>query len=532
ETGYLPFLITKRGKSNFDELIPRSDNGTAERPDKNNISSYVRIIDQSSDQIVVHWRYMPDLNNVGFTGVVHEYFFVKPDGTIKREIKQGSFDLVNFNDPENRIVQDLKINNDKLEVISIKKAQLSKNDIAAIDGNPVKTKSVIQPGYWWKFDEGLNSHPHSERTTTIVNVLYKESESSANGAFMATPCSVSGNKALWKKGVSGTALAFDGYHSSVSVQAPHILPEEIYSWSMEAWVALGAYPWLWGSVFELTENDHGIRFGISDLGQVGFTYKDAQTEFEIISESQIPLYQWTQVGAVYDKEKKEVRLYIDGKQVAHKRFDIVQFLIPETELSIGLNKTPLLTTEHVSRDYPPDIRTPEGNQPMIYGIEGLIGELKIYDAALDEDQFRQAYQILKSSEKLLQNPDLEKRMLPGEVDGQNSSKFGAYYTNLKYHDLWDNLWRSSDYPDIVVRFDDLPTSVVYWRGTNYGPGWVTENNIWMSDQSCEIYHEYGCAEHMADKQNRHSHVRIIENHDARILIHWRYASVDILYNFE
>jgi hypothetical protein len=61
---------------------------------------------------------------------------------------------------------------------------------------------------------------------------------------------------------------------------------------------------------------------------------------------------------------------------------------------------------------------------------------------------------------------------------------------------------------------------------------VTENNIWMSDQSCEIYHEYGCAEHMSDKQNRHSHVRLLENNDARVVVHWRYASIDILYQFE
>jgi hypothetical protein len=74
--------------------------------------------------------------------------------------------------------------------------------------------------------------------------------------------------------------------------------------------------------------------------------------------------------------------------------------------------------------------------------------------------------------------------------------------------------------------------VVYWRGANYGPGWVTEKNIWMSDQSSEIYHFYGCAEHMADKQNRFAHVRVIENSDARTVIHWRYASADIMYQFE
>jgi len=51
----------------------------------------------------------------------------------------------------------------------------------------------------------------------------------------------------------------------------------------------------------------------------------------------------------------------------------------------------------------------------------------------------------------------------------------------------------------------------------------------MSDQSSETGTEYGCAEHMADKQNRYSHVRILENTPARIVVHWRYASADITY---
>jgi hypothetical protein len=56
---------------------------------------------------------------------------------------------------------------------------------------------------------------------------------------------------------------------------------------------------------------------------------------------------------------------------------------------------------------------------------------------------------------------------------------------------------------------------------------LTENNIWRSDQSTETGTEYGCAEHMADKQNRHSHVRIIENTPVRVVVHWRYASADV-----
>ena len=39
----------------------------------------------------------------------------------------------------------------------------------------------------------------------------------------------------------------------------------------------------------------------------------------------------------------------------------------------------------------------------------------------------------------------------------------------------------------------------------------------------------GCCEHMSDAQCRFSHVRVIESTDARVVVHWRYALLDVLY---
>jgi len=78
--------------------------------------------------------------------------------------------------------------------------------------------------------------------------------------------------------------------------------------------------------------------------------------------------------------------------------------------------------------------------------------------------------------------------------------------------LWDNLWRTSNWPDIVVKFDQKPTSVIFWRGPSYGPGWVTEKNLWLADQSVETGDSVSYAEH-------------------RVVIHWRYNATDVLYSF-
>lgn len=130
------------------------------------------------------------------------------------------------------------------------------------------------------------------------------------------------------------------------------------------------------------------------------------------------------------------------------------------------------------------------------------------------------------------NQDKALYKLPSGPEGPG--KFGAYYTNLKYDPDWDKHWRVDDHPDVVVRFEDGGHKFVFWRGTSYIPCWVTENDIWYTNEFVERrgWHSpntEGCVEPMSDKQCRYSHVRIIESNDARAVIHWRYAPVDVHY---
>jgi len=79
-----------------------------------------------------------------------------------------------------------------------------------------------------------------------------------------------------------------------------------------------------------------------------------------------------------------------------------------------------------------------------------------------------------------------------------------------------------------VRFDDSPSRIVFWRGTNYGACYVSENGLWAGDQSLEANsNTTGCYEHMADKKCEFSTAKILESNDARVVVHARYASVGI-----
>ena len=111
--------------------------------------------------------------------------------------------------------------------------------------------------------------------------------------------------------------------------------------------------------------------------------------------------------------------------------------------------------------------------------------------------------------------------------------FGAYYVTLKYSPAWDKLWKVSNHADVVVRFDDFDHRFVFWRGTSYIPCWATYDGAWFTNEFFERRgHLGGCnsmCEPMSDKQCRYSRVRIIENNDARVVVHWRYSPVDLDY---
>jgi hypothetical protein len=160
-------------------------------------------------------------------------------------------------------------------------------------------------------------------------------------------------------------------------------------------------------------------------------------------------------------------------------------------------------------------------------FDGLIDEVKMYSRALDAGEIQQSFTEVEPKKE----QPLTWRTFPAGPD--RSDEFGAYYTKLYYCDEWEASRRTGEYSDLVVTFDKSPVKVVFWRGTNYGASYVTENGKWMGDQSIELWSGksgWGSSEHMADKQTRYSHVRLIENNDARVVVHWRYAITTILYD--
>ena len=111
---------------------------------------------------------------------------------------------------------------------------------------------------------------------------------------------------------------------------------------------------------------------------------------------------------------------------------------------------------------PSDWHRLEGTRPAWYSLDGLLDEVRVFDVALPEDAIARAH----ASHSSLSAPDLPLRVMPSGPPG--AGRFGRSYIRLAYYPEWDALWQVGPHPDVIVRFDQSPARLVFWRGTQYG----------------------------------------------------------------
>jgi hypothetical protein len=314
------------------------------------------------------------------------------------------------------------------------------------------------------------------------------------------------------EGVRGKALVFDGYHTEIACE-PRTSPALGNRFTLSAWVAPQEYSWNLSAIINRQQDfQKGWFLGINQTGQlVGSMAMDTGWK-TCTSEHPLPLLKWSHVTMVCDAAKG-ITLYIDGAKAAETATSGQPVPAHDVMMCIGKTQTPM-TPARTER------KTSQAVRSWMY-FDGLIDEIEIRNRALTDAEVLTAFTQTPISNK----QPLQYRKMPS--GGDEPIPFGACYTKLRYAPGWDALWRGSDLPDVVVRFAGSPVKLVFWRGTGYIPAMVSENGIWMTDQSGENFGSGECFEAMGDKQCRYSHVRIIENTPARAVVHWRYALASI-----
>ena len=315
-------------------------------------------------------------------------------------------------------------------------------------------------------------------------------------------------------GVVGQALQLDGIAAHVVVPSGEVPPLG-GSFTVEGWVALGAYPFNDAPLLQQQDGESaGFFLGVGDRGQVRF---DVAAGGRRLCERG-PIHWRSAVGAsgwgLRSGQGLDAVRERPAGGVVSGTGPFVQ--ATRSDLWIGRNA------------YEMEQSAPVGHgrqQPTRILLDGILDELQITPGAKSAADIAAAFARTKPSGA----PPLEARALPRLPSGP--AGFGAFYTRLRYYKGWDETWRVGDEPDVVVRFDPAPYWLAFWRGTSYIPHWVTENGIWYDNEFMETFPPgmVGSAEPMSDKQCRYSHVRILESSDARAVVHWRYASIGVGY---
>lgn len=396
------------------------------------------------------------------------------------------------------------------------------------------TLIFAQPKFHWKFDENHDIEMnYGERWAR-----YKTVESMTGTEFEIR------GLAKYVPGVKGSAMKFDGFSSYVQgrIERPEsededeeeeLIPSQ--NITVEAWIAMGSYPWNWAPIITIGKYKiTGFYLGVDSRGRLGFQVSDATSVWhEALSPLHddtklgMELMKWHHVVGTYSAEKMELAVYINGKLEGTYTDFTFDYGIAYSDLRkgfrMGKNREDLAPTEPI-RDW--------ATYPSRYTFDGIVDEIKIHDEVLSSEKIADIYNSTTPENEPLFHPRKFPTVKP-------SGRFAANYTRLKFYPEWDALWPVGDYMDVVVQFDELPTKVMFWRGTRYSACLVSENGKWMADQSRETGNNWflgqgpredmptGCIEHMSDTQCRSSRVAIIENNDARVVVNWRYLQMDV-----
>jgi len=355
-------------------------------------------------------------------------------------------------------------------------------------------------------------------------------------------------------GVTGTCLKFDQYTTAIVRKAANAPRVNTESFAIEAWIAPRSYPWNWCPIVMQRDETSGYYFGVDGDGRFGLHVSVDGTWLEcnsrppfpglsmyhtwnsderawVLSDQApgtpeapapfngktgdpvVPLLKWSHLVGTFDA-KKGLAIYLNGKEEARLDVSGAFTPAPRAELRIGRD-TKKLRPVHTER--------PRFTLPINYSFDGLMDEVRIHNHALSPAEVRSAYN--RARPKVAQ--PLRFRKIPTGPAGPKP--FGAYLTKLEYDEDYDRPWPIGDYSDVVVMFDEYPFKLVYWHGINNYPVWYSENDIGLMHEAAETVGPLGCQEALMDRQTRFSRVRIIENTEARIKIHWRHAMNNILY---
>ncbi len=236
---------------------------------------------------------------------------------------------------------------------------------------------------YWAFNEGTGTSALESVSQVQDKIQYV-----FNQAEFTKPC-----PPRWRQGVIGNGLLFDGYSTYIAHSFDegnqNAEPQYRSALSIGVWVAPRSYEW--GDDGKLSaivnrynlDRKQGYLLGMFRHGfwsfQVGLEGGDWE-ELWSPDGHELPKNEWSYVNAVFDGNQGEIKLYLNGSEIASAAVPRGSRLAEaaDTDLLIGKNNHSSLLAEVFS----------------LHMFSGIIDELKIYNRALSAEEVAASYRYV------------------------------------------------------------------------------------------------------------------------------------------
>jgi sucrose-6-phosphate hydrolase SacC (GH32 family) len=234
-------------------------------------------------------------------------------------------------------------------------------------------------------------------------------------------------------GVEGTGLRTDGFSTWAQGALDLTGAQEM---TVQTWLALESYPadaevphsqLTPSSIFHQATSSKGFSLDVNAFGQWAFKVVIDGVAYTLNAPDLFPLYQWVHVAAVVDGFNGNIRLYLNGEQIAIDESNPVGGTISaaNTDFTVGKGV----------------IDKSLGIFPVINGINGVYDLTEVYVGARETDDIAAQYNtelaaITSSAELALQVPD---------------SRFINDLQRPTYHAMPPSAWANE--PHGLVEFD-------------------------------------------------------------------------------
>ncbi len=295
---------------------------------------------------------------------------------------------------------------------------------------------------------------------------------------------------LWRDGIDGSSLLFDGYSTYVQREATEFA-KVTDALTIEAWVAPRAYEWGNEGKKSMIVNQHntskneGFALGMGRHGSWSFEVGMNGEWIELWADEDKPLekFKWSHIVATYDKQKSELTLYLNGEAVGTTKTPLNANITPSTEpLIIGKHNHPAIINGTFAANM----------------FNGLMDEVKIYSESFSEEKVNEVYNTYVSSFENGEHPTPQLEMDRSRFDGDRhrpqyhfispehwmNEPHAPFYFNGKYHlfyqhnpqgPYWSHIHWGHAVSDDMVHWEDMPVALAPDGGS------VTPDGVWSGD---------------------------------------------------